>query len=375
MLIYAITQFNSSVKLVKGAANTIAEVVGNDLTNISENKLECIKDILSSLPVDYVIIFSEDNHTAVRIYENSVEYLTLDSIQNLSTSGVHCFNYNNLIVGVKGSVLEYIAPILRSMGISICCLPLVVYVFIHIFRVQSAKVIINPIYKLKGAIESFNDEYAETQTITTIPLDGSKISEDEEFVVLANELNIFANTLVVTHKEMEDTVFISEHDALTGLKNRHGFENDSENYRYSEHSLGLIFIDLNYLKKCNDTLGHEAGDALLKNMATVVSEAIKKFNHDEQYCFGYRFGGDEYAISCWNCEEGTLSKLQEELAKQRDILNQKTNSEPVPLSFAYGAVWRERADMSMIDVQDMISKADKQMYKMKRKMKANEQSN
>ncbi|WP_257576136.1 diguanylate cyclase domain-containing protein [Vibrio parahaemolyticus] len=62
------------------------------------------------------------------------------------------------------------------------------------------------------------------------------------------------------------------------------------NFRGSENSFSLFFIDLNLFKDINDSHGHEAGDAVLKSVASRLSSII-----DESDMVG-RFGGDEFII-------------------------------------------------------------------------------
>ncbi|MFW5833953.1 MAG: EAL domain-containing protein [Pseudomonadota bacterium] len=78
-------------------------------------------------------------------------------------------------------------------------------------------------------------------------------------------------------------------DALTGLPNRRAF-----NERLAAvvaHSVGaLVFVDLDHFKDVNDTLGHDAGDALLSEIAARLQRAVRK---DDVVA---RLGGDEFAI-------------------------------------------------------------------------------
>jgi diguanylate cyclase (GGDEF)-like protein/PAS domain S-box-containing protein len=86
----------------------------------------------------------------------------------------------------------------------------------------------------------------------------------------------------------------SEHDALTRLPNRRAFET-----RLAETALrapeagsaaGLLLIDMDYFKHLNDTLGHGAGDELLRTIAARLQRAVRRED------FVARIGGDEFAV-------------------------------------------------------------------------------
>lgn len=77
-------------------------------------------------------------------------------------------------------------------------------------------------------------------------------------------------------------------DCLTSLRNRFGFERDR--HRFSGN-VGVIYCDVNGLKRVNDLQGHKAGDKLLTDFARLLS---KYFQDD--LC--YRFGGDEFVVIC-----------------------------------------------------------------------------
>jgi diguanylate cyclase (GGDEF)-like protein len=84
-------------------------------------------------------------------------------------------------------------------------------------------------------------------------------------------------------------------DELTGLYNHRHFhdrlEQEVRRNRRQEHSLCLLFFDVDGLKTHNDTYGHLVGDDVLKAVAQSLSQKIRK-NVDS----GYRYGGDEFAV-------------------------------------------------------------------------------
>nr|WP_256437049.1 bifunctional diguanylate cyclase/phosphodiesterase [Tatumella sp. JGM118] len=95
------------------------------------------------------------------------------------------------------------------------------------------------------------------------------------------------------HQAEQRFKYISEHDELTGLPNRRMFNTTLKKYLrqagYQNRSLALLLIDLDYFKLVNDTLGHPAGDYLLK----VVANRLKKSLSGD--AFIARIGGDEFA--------------------------------------------------------------------------------
>lgn len=87
---------------------------------------------------------------------------------------------------------------------------------------------------------------------------------------------------------------LAEHDALTGLHNRHYFERELEHACVravaGHDSYGLLYIDLDNFKYVNDTLGHAAGDALLVELGQRLQERLRLGD------LLARFGGDEFTI-------------------------------------------------------------------------------
>jgi len=89
------------------------------------------------------------------------------------------------------------------------------------------------------------------------------------------------------------------HDALTGLHNRREFEYQLSallnNAKTEGKSHSLLYLDLDQFKIVNDTCGHMAGDALLKQLVTVIQARVRRGD-----TFA-RLGGDEFGILLKNC--------------------------------------------------------------------------
>ena len=115
----------------------------------------------------------------------------------------------------------------------------------------------------------------------------------------------------------------SEYDELTGLMNRRAFKiklkQSIAEAKRRKTSIGMMFIDLDHFKNINDTLGHSAGDHLLR----VLSKRISKCLNDNAYVS--RLGGDEFAVIVTN-----MKSTDELIAATAKVLHQ--NEAPVTFS-------------------------------------------
>jgi len=115
--------------------------------------------------------------------------------------------------------------------------------------------------------------------------------------------NILSDALVKVSAE-EEIKFMAFYDNLTRLPNRTLFKNRLVKEIYSserkEKLIAIFFIDLDSFKSINDTMGHESGDEVLKQVASRLSGCIRK--HDTVS----RFGGDEFLIMFTN-----ISKIKD----------------------------------------------------------------
>ncbi len=111
----------------------------------------------------------------------------------------------------------------------------------------------------------------------------------------------------------ERMVSLAERDALTGLYNRHRFQQEL-NRMVSEADrrqtmMALVFFDLDEFKLVNDSFGHSVGDDLLKSIAREVGKQVRLH---EVFA---RLGGDEFAVLLPECDEFEVSKLAERIVQ------------------------------------------------------------
>ena len=155
-------------------------------------------------------------------------------------------------------------------------------------------------------------------------------------------------------KELADIqAKLAYHDHLTGFKNRRAYaERMKELEDERPEQLCIVIADLNGLKQTNDTLGHDAGDALIIGASECISEAFE--NADSIY----RIGGDEFCI----ITKGTKEEA-ERCAKKLDKLAEGWSKPAIDhLSICYGI-----ADgTNTADIDSVVKMADRAMYENKR---------
>ena len=110
---------------------------------------------------------------------------------------------------------------------------------------------------------------------------------------------------------------IAYEDALTGLKNRMAYMENINNLERNlpkDSRVCIIMIDIDNFKNVNDTMGHKAGDELLKNVAT----ALQKIFFDVG-CVVYRVGGDEFVVIALEVAPEYLKSIIDNINKTKEI--------------------------------------------------------
>jgi diguanylate cyclase (GGDEF)-like protein/PAS domain S-box-containing protein len=166
---------------------------------------------------------------------------------------------------------------------------------------------------------------------------------------------------ITTQKAQEERIrFLALNDSLTGLPNRASFNDKiTEAVARSKRNkcgLALMFIDLDKFKPINDTLGHEAGDIVLKTVAQRLEKLIRKTDT------AARLGGDEFVLILENIDnaEGAalIAKNILEKIPQPIAVTDTTCSVGVSIGISLYP-----GDAKTIP--DLLSAADKAMYDVK----------
>ncbi len=166
------------------------------------------------------------------------------------------------------------------------------------------------------------------------------------------DLSLLRNVCDFVLDEMERRRLIEElerasyTDLLTGVSNRNCYIKKLGQLSHGTlHTLGVIYIDINGMKKLNDNFGHEYGDRVIQNVADIL-RARAESN-------AFRVGGDEFVVLCENTKQEDFQALAESL--RRDF------EESRDFEVSIGCTWKDRD----ISVDNEIMRADDLMYAQK----------
>ncbi len=160
---------------------------------------------------------------------------------------------------------------------------------------------------------------------------------------------------VTARKKAEEYLrYLGTHDVMTGLYNRAFFEETLQNLEANRRDpVSFIIVDLNGLKSTNDTMGHHAGDKLIRRTAEVLKASI------EEGTIAARIGGDEFILIMPDADEQKAREMVERV-ESLVMMNNKYYREP-ELSLSIGA----STSAPGAPLLKFISIADDEMYKHK----------
>ncbi len=153
-------------------------------------------------------------------------------------------------------------------------------------------------------------------------------------------------------------------DPLTNVFNRRGFERELKRaisyvQRYGARAV-LVYIDLDRFKPVNDRHGHAAGDAILKAVASALTQNVRASDTVA------RLGGDEFAVILWNLSD------QDALDKTRTLegviagIKIRWGETMISVGACAGTAALSERDQAA----DVIARADAAMYARKRERRA-----
>jgi|WetSurMetagenome_2_1015567.scaffolds.fasta_scaffold146431_2 diguanylate cyclase (GGDEF)-like protein/PAS domain S-box-containing protein len=173
------------------------------------------------------------------------------------------------------------------------------------------------------------------------------------------KLILFVGQDITQFKENEERLrFLSVHDQLTSLYNRHYFEEEIIRLeRGRQYPIGTIMADLDGLKYINDTYGHAAGDQLLIQAATIFRSC---FRAEDVVA---RIGGDEFSALLPGANADTIARVTERINSR--FMNSLSTINGSPICMSLGTAITEKGG----SLNESLKAADQSMYSVKQSKK------
>lgn len=202
-------------------------------------------------------------------------------------------------------------------------------------------------YLIGKEIDKYSSFFSQFNTLVTfIMLVGYSI-------IFSFEYNYIQTKLTLENKSLGN---YASYDTLTGLLNRRSIDAHLDamykDHYLDEEGFSVIMCDIDHFKSVNDTYGHDAGDYILKEVSSVISEQVR-----DKDVLG-RWGGEEFLIIL-NADKAAAVKLAERVrtALKKHVFNYKNITLNITMTFGVSAYHHGT------DIPSLIRSADKKLYR------------
>lgn len=179
---------------------------------------------------------------------------------------------------------------------------------------------------------------------------------------LENLVYSTANELEKTRENLKEFRVLATTDALSGLANRRSAMDKFEQMlclaKQENRHLGVLMADIDHFKKVNDTYGHQVGDEVIKTVANVLLESVRKSD------IAARVGGEEFLILFDNGDAGVVYEIAKRI---RDKI------ETTPLKIADFDTFHVTISLGFCSVipkeeslEQLLKRADDALYRAKK---------
>ncbi len=206
------------------------------------------------------------------------------------------------------------------------------------------------------AISMTNNRYEHFWRVQTL------VSQIVDSAMASDLIENRIRTLTRTNDALSKLSIIDE---FTGLNNRRALYATGramyEQARQRGDPCAFIFLDMDGLKKINDTFGHKEGDEAILALSTILKGCFREND------LVVRYGGDEFVVVMVNIKESSLQGAFARITAQLKAFNDRA-VHPWTLSASWGQVFIEHADAERT-FESIIEESDAKLYEEKRKKK------
>lgn len=200
-------------------------------------------------------------------------------------------------------------------------------------------------------LRSTNGTYVNENRVGEHPLaDGDRVGIGKVLLKYLAGGNVEA----AYHEEIQR---LMRYDGLTGIFNRSHFDETLHNVlwraRFDGSAVSLILFDLDHFKRVNDTHGHPAGDAVLRQASAIVSQVVPPGT------IFARTGGEEFAVLCPGVPAAHAWQLAEHIRRAVEASAFTAEGTRIPVTVSLGVAERAATDQTP---EALYERADTQLY-------------
>ena len=191
---------------------------------------------------------------------------------------------------------------------------------------------------------------------------GEHVLRDGDLIKVGRTIFKFLTGGNIEHAYHEEIYRLTTVDGLTQVYNKRYFlevleRESSRSHRYGR-DLSLIMFDIDHFKQVNDTYGHLAGDHVLKHLAQVIRERIRRED------LMARYGGEEFSIILPEIDAYNARQFADKIRRLVERTEFKFEDTLIPITISIGVV-STHADV--VDPTEFIRLADENLYEAKRR--------
>lgn len=185
------------------------------------------------------------------------------------------------------------------------------------------------------------------------PISRINIKTGDELERLCESMKKMEHDIIASSSQLAIADWNSNHDSMTQLYNKRHYKEQLRELQ-EDGTIGVLYFDIDNLKKMNDTFGHEKGDAVILKAAEFIRGYLS------EQASGFRIGGDEFVMLVKDCTEQKVQELVNMMrTDERGKLSDVTAEFYCRL--AIGGAFRKTGEA----LEDTIKRADDEMYKNK----------
>ena len=277
------------------------------------------------------------------------------------------------IIGIEVEIGKVNHEILRATLRQMLMIGGVLVIFMLFLLFLIRQNYIRKLVKLRAAIES----YSEHKNSNVADHLAEEVTNQDEisvimgkFAAMIYELETYMQNLTKTQIDLKSTrqqaIELNElaiKDSLTGIRNKTGYDKEVQKLEWEMadglKEFGVAMIDLNFLKRINDTYGHDKGNIAIVTLCRIV---CKIFEHSPVF----RIGGDEFVVILRDQDLKNIDNLIEEFNRQLKEIQENPDLEYWEKTSA--AIGYAIFDPNLDSAYDNVFKrADAEMYKAKKR--------